>query len=202
MVEIGVGDHRVLTHDIDALDLAGLVSEHVDQLGDGETDFAFGNLAAPCIHHLLAHFGDDDCLVPGIHVCERSHVAGALHIVLATQRTDARAGSPEVAGQHLEVGDRLDIVDTGRVLGDTHRVEDRRLAGFAKPLCRSDKILCGNTADLGHVLDAVGVLHHDFFYFLEILGPFRNEVLVLPAVFQDLLHEAVEDCHITSGIKR
>ena len=111
-------------------------------------------------------------------------------------------GLPEIAGEHLEVCDRLDIVDTGRVLGDTHRVEDRGLAGFAKPLCRSDKILCGNTADLGHVLRAVGILHHDLFDLLEILGPFRNEVLVLPAVLQDLLHEAVEDCHIAAGIER
>ncbi len=98
--------------------------------------------------HLLAHLGDDDCLVPGIHVCERSHVAGALHIVLATQCTDTGTGSSEIAGQHLEVGDRLDIVDTGRVLGDTHRVEDRGLAGFAEPLCRSGEVLCRDTADL------------------------------------------------------
>ncbi len=50
--------------------------------------------------------------------------------------------------------------------------------------------------------EAIGVLHHDFFYFLEILGPFRNEVLVLPAIFKDLMHEAVKDCHIGSGVKR
>ena len=49
---------------------------------------------------------------------------------------------------------------------------------------------------------AVGVLHHDLFDLLEILGPFRNEVLVLPAVFQDLMHEAVEDGNIGSGVKR
>ena len=55
MVKIGVGDHRVLAHDIDALDLAGLVSEDVDQLGDGQTDFTLGNLAAPCVLHLLAY---------------------------------------------------------------------------------------------------------------------------------------------------
>ena len=60
MVEVRVGDHRVLTHDIDALDLAGLVSKDVDQLGDRETDFTFGNLAAPCVLHLLLHLGDDD----------------------------------------------------------------------------------------------------------------------------------------------
>ena len=55
MVEVRVGDHRVLTHDIDALDLAGLVSQNIDQLGDRQTDFTFGNLAAPGIFHLLLH---------------------------------------------------------------------------------------------------------------------------------------------------
>ena len=111
-------------------------------------------------------------------------------------------GLPEVAGEHLEVGDRLDIVDTGRVLGDTHRVEDRGLAGFAKPFCRGDEVLFGDTADLRDVCRTIGVLHHDLFDLLEILGPFRNEVLVLPAVFQDLMHEAVEDGNIGSGVKR
>ena len=125
MVEVGVGDHRVLAHDVHGLDLAGLVCKHIDQFGDRQADLALGNLAAPCGLHLLLHVGDDDRLVPGVHVCKGSHVAGALHVVLATQRTDARAGSSEVAGQHLEVGDRLDVVDTGRVLGDTHRVQDR-----------------------------------------------------------------------------
>ena len=103
MVEVGVGDHRVLTHDIHALDLAGFVCKDIDQFGDGQTDFTFGNLAAPCGLHLLLHVGDDNRLVPGVHVCKCSHVAGALHVVLATQCTDARAGSSEVAGQHLEV---------------------------------------------------------------------------------------------------
>ena len=60
MVEIGVGDHRVLAHDIDALDLAGFIGEDVDQLGNGEADFPLGYLASPCVHHLLAHLGDDN----------------------------------------------------------------------------------------------------------------------------------------------
>ena len=111
-------------------------------------------------------------------------------------------GLPEVAGQHLEVRDRLDVVDTGRVLGDSHRVEDRGLAGFAKPFCRGNEIFFGDTADLRDVFRTIGVLHHDLFDLLEILGPFRDELLVLPAVFDDLLHEAVEDGDIGAGVER
>ena len=48
VVEVRVGEHRVLTHDIDALDLAGLVGKGIDQRGDRQADFALGNLAAPC----------------------------------------------------------------------------------------------------------------------------------------------------------
>ena len=87
------------------------------------------------------------------------------------------------------------------MLGDTHRVEDRGLAGCSKPLCRSDDVFCGNTGDLRDVLRAVGILHHDLFDLLEILGPVLDEVLVLPAVLEDLVHEAVQECHIGTGVE-
>jgi len=66
-VEVGVGDHRVLTHDVDTLDLAGLVSKYIDQLVTVRPTLP-RYLASPCVLHLLLILRDNDSLVPGIHV--------------------------------------------------------------------------------------------------------------------------------------
>ena len=59
---------------------------------------------------------------------ERTHVAGALHVVLAAQRIHADARPADIAGRHREVGDRHDRGRALAVLGDAEAVIDRTIA--------------------------------------------------------------------------
>ena len=58
----------------------------------------------------------DDLLVSGEDNWQTAHVTGALHVVLATESVHAGTSFSEVAGKHLDVGNRFDVVDTGGVL--------------------------------------------------------------------------------------
>ncbi len=171
------------------------------ELGDRQADFTLGDFTAPCIHHLLAHVGNDDRLVPGVHVCKGSHVAGALHVVLATECTDTATTFAEVTGDHLEVCDRFDIVDTCRVLGNTHGVQDVAGLGLCNPLGRGGNVFCRDLRDPGDILKRVLGFHHDFLELVEVLGPLCNEFLVLPAVLDDVLHDTVQERNIRSRVK-
>ncbi|KAF5042192.1 hypothetical protein DSECCO2_515170 [anaerobic digester metagenome] len=192
VVEVGVGEHRVLAHDVHRFEFAGFVGEDVDHLGDGVADSALGKLVdAPHLLHLLLRRLVGDLLVAGEDVREGSHVTGALDVVLAAERVDAATGPAHVAGEHHQVGGRFDIVDADGVLGDAHRVDERGDVGGCDPLGRGPETLDGDTGGLRDVLKAVVVLHDDLLEVLEVLRAARDELLILPAVSDDLLHQAV-----------
>ena len=71
-------------------------------------------------------------LVAGENVRQTAHVAGALHVVLAAQRVHAGARHADVAAEHGQVGERLDVVGAGGVLGDPHAIEDAAALGPRK----------------------------------------------------------------------
>jgi len=106
MVEVRVRDHRVLAHDVHALEFAGLVSEHVHHGRHLIPVLALGDPVreSPGVGKLLVGSRVDDLLVCREHYRQCTHVAGALDIVLATERVDPASRPAEVAGQHLDVG--------------------------------------------------------------------------------------------------
>ena len=67
-------------------------------------------------------------LIPGKDIRQRSHVAGALYIVLAPQRVDPAAFQAHVAQEHLEIGATDDIVDPAGMLGNPQGIES--MTGF------------------------------------------------------------------------
>ena len=70
-----------------------------------------------------------DVLEAGKFVGQCAHVAAALHIVLPAQRHETRSPAPDVTGEQGEVAQRLHVVDTVVVLGDTERPQDLCLVG-------------------------------------------------------------------------
>ena len=66
------------------------------------------------------------CWKPGQPVGQGAHVAAALDVVLATQRVDAAAVAPDVAGQQDEADQGEDVVDRVVVLGDAEGPADHR----------------------------------------------------------------------------
>ncbi len=83
---------------------------------------------APGGLELRAHRRVADVAVAGQLVREAAHVAGALHVVLATQRVHAHALAADVADGHGQVGDAHDHGRALAVLGDAQAVVDGRIA--------------------------------------------------------------------------
>ena len=79
---------------------------------------------APGLLHLLAVVGVGDRLIPGEDVGQAAHIAGALDVVLAAQGVDAAAVDADIAAEHGQVGQGLDVVGAHGVLGNAHAVDD------------------------------------------------------------------------------
>ena len=62
-----------------------------------------------------------------------SHVAGALDILVTAQWIEARPLSADVARGQGEVGQCLDVVCAGYMLGYAHGIDDR--TGFSRAVC-------------------------------------------------------------------
>jgi hypothetical protein len=101
----------------------------------------------------LAHRGVRHVPVAGQLVRERAHVAGALHVVLSTQRVDADALAADVAGGHREVGHAHHHRGALAVLGDAEAVVNRRVRPGGIHPRGGTQVLCGYAA---HRLECLG----------------------------------------------
>ena len=120
MVEIRVGYHRVFTDNIHRFQ--GTVVGRRHHLGHFHADLIGHPLNAPGSFHLGLYGRVGHVLIGRVDIGQTAHVAGALDVVLTAQRIDAAAGLPHVAAEHRQIGQGLDIVGAGDVLGDAHAV--------------------------------------------------------------------------------
>ena len=67
---------------------------------------------------------------------KRSHVTGALHIVLTSERVHTHPGTTNVTGSHRQIGHRHHHGGTLRVLGDPKAIINRAVASPGIGLCR------------------------------------------------------------------
>ena len=94
-----------------------------------------------------------------------------------------------MAGHEHEVGERPDVVDAARVLGDPERVEDRRVA-LARVLARGRADVLGR--DAGDPLRLLGrVARDDLAHRVEVLGVLADVLLVLQPLLEDHVHHRV-----------
>ena len=106
---IRVGEHGVLAHDEQALELA--LGGGVDRGGHRQARLRPADSSTPQAFSNFARDGRvGDLLVAREDVGQGAHVAGPLDVVLAAQRVDARARAADVAGEHGQVGAGLDVV--------------------------------------------------------------------------------------------
>ena len=101
---------------------------------------------APQLLELLARVGVVDALVVGIHHRDQPRVGRALHVVLAAQRMQARAGPADLAGHQRQRDQAARVVGAVDVLRDAHAPEDHRapstsrrgarLRGWSRRGCR------------------------------------------------------------------
>ena len=189
MIQVGVGDHRVLPHDIQGLDTP--LQDGRQHVGHGHAHIIGQAGDAPGVFHLLAVGRIGDHLVPGEDVGQAAHVAGALNIVLAPQGVDAAAQNAHIAGEHGQVGQGLDVVGAHGVLGNAHTVNNGGSLGLGIEPGGLDQIRRGHAADLFHIFR--GVLGHRFFQGLKIFGAFGHVVGGLEIFFDNDVHDAVND---------
>ena len=83
---------------------------------------------------------------------ERTHITGALHIILPPQRVYAHAVATNIAGQHGQVGNTHNRSGALAVLCYTQAIEDRAIAACGIEPRRSTQI-CSRYA-----CDALGIL--------------------------------------------
>ena len=131
VLRVRIGLHDVFTLDVEALERA--IQGRIDHVGDAQAGLGLQR-HLPLGLKRLAHRGIGNVPVTGEFVRERSHIARALHVVLAAQRTDADALLSHVAGGHREVGHAHHHRGALAVLGDAQPVVDRRVsAGRVEP---------------------------------------------------------------------
>ncbi len=71
----------------------------------------------PVQKRIVRNLGDPDRAIP-------------LHVRMAAQRRDARALAPDIAAEHQQIGDLLNIACAVAMLGDPHAVIDDDALGL------------------------------------------------------------------------
>ncbi len=191
MVDVGVAEHRVLSHHVQGLECP--LFRGIYHLCHRQTDLRRRRVP-PGFLKFLTYSLAGHCLVAGVDVGQATQVAGSLHVVLTAQGIDPGAGLSHVARQHGQVGAGEDVVGTGGVLGDAHGIHDGRPFCATVHLGGSDEVSSRDAGDLFHPLR--GVFGHGRF---QILNPFRpalDELFVFQALAQDDVHHAVEPGHV------
>ncbi len=109
-------------------------------------------------------------------------------------RVHAGARPAEVAGEQGQVGNGQHVLGAVRVLGDAHRVDDRRGSRAAVQARGFDDLVGRHARDLG---DALGrVLVERPAEPLEALGARGDEGFVGESLSEDDVHEAVDQRHV------
>src|SRR5580704_17550279 len=180
---IGIGLQDVLALDVNALEAA--VDRGVEHVGNAQAWLLVEGDAPVLLKHLPGRI-DRNVPVSRKLVRERTHVAGALHVVLAAKRMYPDAGPADVARRHGKVGDRHDGGGALAVLGDAETVVNRAVAaGREQPSGATDR-LRGYAGDLGDFFRTVARLRNE-------LGPVQEFIPVAPLADEFLVVEFLGD---------
>ncbi len=194
MMQVGIAHHRVLTHDIESLDLA--IDGGVQDLHNGQANITGKGSHTPGVGKLLPRLRDRHRLIGGENIGQTAHIAGSLNVILSTKRIDSTRLDAHIPAQHGQVGDALHPVRPVDVLGHAHGVDDRCSRGFGVKPGGGDEVIFGDPGDLLNLLGSVG--SHHLLEFLKSFGALRHVFLGVEALIDDHVHHPVEPCHVTS----
>ena len=195
MVQVGVRHHGVLTHDIQAPDLACFRSIH--NLSDSQTGLT-GEGNTPGLLKLLPDGIVEYLLVGGVIGGQAAHVAGTLNVVLTAQGVDTAAVLADLAAQQCQVGGTHNALGAGGMLGDAHGIVDAGLVSLGIEPGGLLQFFLIDLADLGNHLGGV-VLDH-FLQGFVAFGALVDIFLILQVLGNDDVHHAVEQGHIGAGL--
>src|SRR3954454_11086328 len=195
LVDVRVRQERVLAHHVHAAHAA--LERGGDDLGDRQA-LVRVERDAPRLLEALAHAGRVDRLVVRIHHRDQAGVGRALHVVLAAQRVQSRAGPADVAGDRAHRDQAARVVGARRVLGDPHApVDDTRVRLAPQAGDEPDRV----GVDSGDLLGALRRVLLDDLRDLAVVGRARgDEVAVDQAEADDLVHDAVVEGDVGAGL--
>src|SRR5471032_1322590 len=135
-----------------------------------------------------------DVPVAGQLVGEGAHVAGALNVVLPTQRVHAHAFAADVARGHGQVGDAHDRRAALAVLGDAQAVVDRGVAAGSIQTGGGTDVGRGYAADLAKDFRRV-------FRAADEFAPAGEIAALATGVDKGLVQQALGDDDVGQGVK-
>ena len=124
-------------------------------------------------------------------MCERTHIGGALHVVVATENIGAAAGNAHVAERQLQgaIGARVVVADG--VLGAAH-APDKGAGAIVGHGLGGGKNLPFRHA--GDALDFSRVPFLDFLHdVVHAIDALADKFLVVPVVLKNMPHHAPDD---------
>src|SRR5262245_50866084 len=129
-----------------------------------------------------------------------ANISGALHVVMAAEDIGAHAGAANVARQQEQHAARPHVRGADRVLGLAHAPDQCRRLVIREHLGDTFELFAGNTGN------AFNFFRSPFFHFLArifiAVNTLPDEILVLPAVLDDVPHDPVQHRDIGSGRRR
>ena len=195
MVQVGIGHHGILTHDIQAPYAASFHGVH--DFSNGQAGFT-GEGNTPGLFKLFPGSVVEDLLIGGEIGGQTAHVTGTLDIVLTAQGVDTAAVLADLAAQQCQVGGAHDTLGAGGVLSDTHGIVDTGFVCLGVQAGSLLQLFGIDLADFGHHLGGV-VLDHFHQSFIA-LGALVDILLVLQALGDDDIHHAVEQGNVGAGL--
>ncbi|MNZ66795.1 hypothetical protein D3C78_850260 [compost metagenome] len=196
VVLVGVGEHRLLAHDHQRLEVAGQRRRgHAQRSQPGR----LRHRHAPGLGELGLHLAAVGRLIAGIDVGQTAHVAGALHVVLPAQRVDAGAGTADLAAHQGQVGNRHHVVGAALELGDAHAVGDEGGPGVTHRI--------GQPLQLGHRHAGLRAAQlrrqagHMLAQDVDVLAALVEKRPVFPAIGEDDLQQAIEQGDVAAQLE-
>ena len=144
------------------------------------------------------------CQAPSVEaVVERqgrdieTHIARALHVVVAAERIGAVADAADIAGGQQQDATGAHIGRADRVLGLAHRPDQAGGLLLGKGLGNAPHLRLWNA---GHPLDLVGRPFLDFLAdLIHAVDALLDELLVLPAVLEDVPEHPIKHRDVGAG---
>ena len=134
-------------------------------------------------------------------VREAAHVAGALHVVLASERIYADAFTADVAGGHCQIGDADHHRRALAVLGDAEAVVDRAITTVRIQPCRTAHHRRRHAGYRFHRLRRVAALRHEIAPLVERgdIAAFGDVLLLDQPFGDDHMGKAVDQRDVGAG---
>ena len=196
VIQIRVGDQGIFTDDIKGLELS-LVGGR-NHLGDFQPGLVGQFVNPPGGGHFLAGRRIDHFLVSGVYVRQAAHVAGPLDVVLTPQGIDPPALDAQVAAKHGQIGQGLDVVRAGGVLGDAHAVQYVAARGTGIHPGGVDDILGGNAGNGLHVVG--GIFFNDIPDFVKPYSAAFNILFGVQCFFDNDVHQTIDPGYVGAQI--